>query len=232
MKVFFFFFSPPFVIFPQNTPSHVSLSASSPCYKKNPKTITSKDSRAPHMLYLQLSSCATAADKIVKWFKSVQRTLDAPLHNYPIKWALMSSLSFCPEASPHSVCKVRVPSLPQFDSVKAWKQIKSCCFSQSCRDTEPVGTRLTRGSFATCCFLFVMRPEECWHKLGLGVFVLFFSPLFFRSSGLFMRRIRRNIRLFLSSTEKINPFFIYFIFDLSQLQWNNLFSRFTHALKI
>lgn len=64
----------------------------------------------------------------------------------------MSSLSFCPEASPHSVCKVRVPSLPQFDSVKAWKQIKGCCFSQSRRDTEPVRTRLTRGSFAACCF--------------------------------------------------------------------------------
>lgn len=74
------------------------------------------------------------------------------LHNYPIKSALMSSLSPCLEASPHSVCKVRVPSLPQFDSVKAWKQIKGCCFSQSWRDTEPVRTRLTRGSFATRCF--------------------------------------------------------------------------------
>lgn len=85
----------------------------------------------------------------------------------------MTPLSFCPEASPHSVCKVRVPSFPQFDSVKAWKQIKACCFSPSRADTEPVRTRLTRGSFATCCFLFVMRPEECWHRFRVRLFVFF-----------------------------------------------------------
>lgn len=91
----------------------------------------------------------------------------------------MTPLSFCPEASPHSVCKVRVPSFPQFDSVKAWKQIKACCFSPSRADTEPVRTRLTRGSFATCCFClwwglrnFGTGPRS----LGFFFFVLFFSP--------------------------------------------------------
>lgn len=95
------------------------------------------------------------------------------IHNYPIKSALMSSSGFCPAASPHSVCKVRIPSLPQFDSVKAWKQIKSCCFSQSQRDAEAVGTRLTRGSFATCCFC-LRRGLKCWHKSLLVLFVLLF----------------------------------------------------------
>lgn len=41
----------------------------------------------------------------------------------------------------------------QFDSVRAWKQIKSCCFSQWCWDTQPVGTGLTRGPFAVCVFV-------------------------------------------------------------------------------
>ncbi len=87
----------------------------------NRKMVTSEDSSAPLTLHLQLLSRTSTADNIVKGFKVVQSALDAPpfLHNYPIKSALMSSLSLCPEASPHSVCKVRVPSLPQFDSVKA-----------------------------------------------------------------------------------------------------------------
>lgn len=88
----------------------------------------------------------------------------------------MSSLSLCPEASPHSVCKVRVPSLPQFDSVKAWKQIKGCCFSQSWRDTEPVRTRLTRGSFATCFCLW-------WGLRNVGTSLpSWFCSLFFSLS--------------------------------------------------
>lgn len=98
------------------------------------------------------------------------------LYNYPIKSALMSPLSFCPEASPHSVCKVRVPSLPQFDSVKAWKQIKGCCFSQSWANTQPVRTRLTRGSFATCCFCL------WWGLRNVGTSLhscFFFSPPLF-----------------------------------------------------
>lgn len=95
------------------------------------------------------------------------------LYNYPIEPALMTPLSFCPEASPHSVCKVRVPSLPQFDSVKAWKQIKACCFSQSRADTEPVRTRLTRGSFATCCFCL------WWGLRNVGTSPC--SPFFFSS---------------------------------------------------
>lgn len=117
------------------------------------------------------------------------------LHNYPIKSALMSSLSSCPEASPHSVCKVRVPSLPQFDSVKAWKQIKGCCFSQSWRDTEPVRTRLTRGSFATCCFCLWWGLRNVGTSLHSWFCSLFF-PLF-RPSESFMKRIRKNMRLFL-----------------------------------
>lgn len=96
--------------------------------------------------------------------------LEAPRHpflyNYPIKSALMSPLSFCPEASPHSVCKVRVPSLPQFDSVKAWKQIKDCCFSQSRAETEPVRTRLTRGH------LLLVVCDEAWGMLAQ----VYFSP--------------------------------------------------------
>lgn len=148
----------------QNIPTYFSASAFKHLLKctlcKHRNTVTSEDSSAPHMSHLQLFSRTTTADNIVNGLKVVQSALDAPsynhpptfLHNYPIKSALMSSLSPCPEASPHSVCKVRVPSLPQFDSVKAWKQIKGCCFSQSRWDTEPVRTRLTRGSFATCCF--------------------------------------------------------------------------------
>lgn len=97
-------------------------------------------------------------------------------YNYPIKPALMTPLSFCPEASPHSVCKVRVPSFPQFDSVKAWKQIKACCFSLSRADTEPVRTRLTRGSFATCCF-FVC--DEAWGMLAQVWARRFFCRVFF-----------------------------------------------------
>lgn len=96
------------------------------------------------------------------------------LHNYPITSALMSSLGPCPEASPHSVCKVRVPSLPQFDSVKAWKQIKACCFSQSWRDTEPVRTRLTRGSFATRVFVC----DEAWGMLATSPYSWFCSLVF------------------------------------------------------
>lgn len=102
------------------------------------------------------------------------------LHNYPIKSALTSSLSPCPEASPHSVCKVRVPSLPQFDSVKAWKQIKSCCFSQSWRDTEPVRTRLTRGSFATRCFCLwwgLRNVGTSLHSWFCSLVFLAFAPL-------------------------------------------------------
>lgn len=87
----------------------------------------------------------------------------------------MSPLSFCPEASPHSVCKVRVPSLPQFDSVKAWKQIKGCCFSQSWRDTEPVRTRPTRGSFATCCFCLWWGLKNVGTSLHSWFCSVFFS---------------------------------------------------------
>lgn len=105
------------------------------------------------------------------------------LYNYPIKSALMSPLSFCPEASPHSVCKVRVPSLPQFDSVKAWKQIKGCCFSQSWANTQPVRTRLTRGSFATCCFCLWWGLRNVGTSLH-SCFFFFPPPLLFFSLSL------------------------------------------------
>lgn len=159
-------FSPTFIIIGRQTSAAVKHSC------------TSKDPSAPHMLYLQLLSWTTTPDNVVKWLKLC--TGSPPfLYNYPIKLALMSPLSFCPEASPHSVCKVRVPSLPQFDSVKAWKQIKGCCFSQSWADTEPVRTRLTRGSFATCCFCL------WWGLRNVGTSLhscFFFPPLFFSLS--------------------------------------------------
>lgn len=122
-------------------------------------------------------------DNVVKRLKLCTGSSPFPsfLYNYPIEPALMTPLSFCPEASPHSVCKVRVPSLPQFDSVKAWKQIKACCFSQSRADTEPVRTRLTRGSFATCCFCL------WWGLRNVGTSPrspFFFAPLLFFSLSL------------------------------------------------
>lgn len=153
------------------------------------------------------------------------------LHNYPIKSALMSSLSFCPEASPHSVCKVRVPSLPQFDSVKAWKQIKSCCFSQSWRDTEPVRTRLTRGSFATCCFCL------WWGRRNVGTSLdSWFCSVFFSLS---LQRViyekdqeghETFFVFFLLNFVFLVAFFFFSILGLSQLQWNNLFSRINHEV--
>lgn len=47
-------------------------------------------------------------------------------------------------------------------------------------------------------FVFVMRPEECWHKSELVVLFCVFSLT--RFSGSFMRRIRRHTR----------PFFVLF----------------------
>lgn len=146
------------------------------------------------------------------------------LHNYPIKSALMSSLSFCPEASPHSVCKVRVPSLPQFDSVKAWKQIKSCCFSQSWRDTEPVRTRLTRGSFATCCFCLWWGRRNVGTSLNSWFCSVFLS---FAPAGHLWEGSGGTWDFFFPQFCFLVAFFLS-ILGLSQLQWNNLFSRINH----
>lgn len=43
------------------------------------KTMTLKDSSAPHMLYLQLFSWTTTVDNNLKWFKVAQSALDVPL---------------------------------------------------------------------------------------------------------------------------------------------------------
>lgn len=166
------------VIWAQNIPTHLPVSAFKHLHLCKPWWLQ-KDSPAPHMLYLQLFHWTATADNIVRRFKVVHWTPPF-LHNYPIKSALMSSLSSCPEASPHSICKVRVPSLPQFDSVKAWKQIKGCCFSQSWRDTEPVRTRLTRGSFATCCFCLwwgLRNVGTSLHSWFCSLFFLSFAPV-------------------------------------------------------
>lgn len=184
--------------------THSSICSQTPAFVKevlNPERLLC----TTHAFICWCSAEPLPPDNVVKRLKLCTGSSPFPpfLYNYPIEPALMTPLSFCPEASPHSVCKVRVPSLPQFDSVKAWKQIKACCFSQSQADTEPVRTRLTRGSFATCCFCLWWGLRNVGTSPCSPVFFGFFSPLCcFSSLSLFsewfMRRTSGNMELLCS----------------------------------
>lgn len=108
-----------YVVFAQNIPPHLSLSASALCLKSWLQKLP-----VCHTCFIcNYSAEARQQITLSNGLKLCKEHWTPPfLHNYPSKSALMSSLSFCPEASPHSVCKVPVPitaSVWLTESVKA-----------------------------------------------------------------------------------------------------------------